>query len=269
MNSCCPEGSLQCLKIENTNYQGKIIELGKMKLYHVGTGNKAILYSFDIFGFGSGRTFQICDYFASKGYQVFMPDFFLNNPYPNKPIEADVINVIKNFPFDSNITPLLRDQILPFMIKNKVEKIAVLGTCWGAWNNFKLASLPEFKDLVKCAISVHPSLRIEEMFGNSVEDMVKSLYIPQLVISSKNELPRIKPKGELINIMMNNLGCINDPDVTNIEKEKIDFSSKVLVHSYENMVHGYFSRGELSNQDVKIAVLKTFWLIEEFLKKQL
>ena len=237
-----------------------------MKLYHVGSGNKAILYSFDIFGFGSGRTFQICDYFASKGYQVFMPDFFLGKPYPNKPIEADVVDVIKNFPFDSHLLPLFKEKILPFMIKNNVETFAVMGTCWGAWNSFKIASLPECKDMVKCGVSIHPSLRIEGMFEGSVEEMVGNLNIPQLVVPTQNELPRIKPKGELIIIMKEKVGSLKEADITGLDKNKVDFSSKVLVHAFENMIHGYFTRGEMENQDVKVAVEKTCWLVEEFLK---
>jgi dienelactone hydrolase len=269
MNSCCPKEALGCLKIDNTNRKGKTLSLGDMKMYHVGSGEKAILYSFDIFGFGSGRTYQICDYFALKGYQVFMPDFYLGKPYPNKPIESDVVDMIKGFPFDSAIVPLMKEKILPYMQENGVKEVAVMGTCWGAWNNFKLAGMSEMKDLIKCSISIHPSLKIEGMFDKSVEDMVKKVSIPQLVLPSTNELPRVKPKGELISIMAENCGFKNDPDVTSKDKENVDFSAPVMVNLFDKVNHGYFTRGEMSNPDIKEAVERSCWLVEGFLKVHL
>lgn len=268
MDSCCPKEALACLKLENVQKNGTTLTLGEMQMYHVGSGPKAILYSFDIFGFGQGRTYQICDYLASKGYQVFMPDFFLGNPYPNKPIEPDVVDCIKRFPFDSTVAPLLKEHIMPFIKKQGVTDLAVLGTCWGAWNSFKIASLPEFKELIRCGISVHPSLKIEEMFEMSVEEMINKMPLPQLVVPSKNELPRIKPKGELIKLMAKNVNCA-EVDATGVDCGKIDCSSKVIVCLFDDMFHGYFTRGKMGDPGIKESVEKTCWLIECFLKNHL
>ena len=269
MQSCCPENSLGSLKIDDYQPKGQTVTLGQMRLYHVGSGSKAVLFSFDIFGYGSGRTFQICDRLASKGWQVFMPDFFLGKPYPNKPIGPDVVDVIKSFPFESALAPLLREKVLPFMKDNGAKQIALLGTCWGAWNNFKLIAMPEFEGLVKCNISVHPSLRIEEMFDKSVQEMVQKVGMPNLVLPSRNEPDRIKPKGELIQMLAKSSGCTADADITLAEKSKVDFSCGLLVCLFDKVNHGFFTRGKLTDPDYKEAVEKTCWLVEGYLKAHL
>ena len=50
-----------------------------IRIYEVGTGKKCIIYNHDIFGWtkeDSGRTRQLCDLFASKGYYVVLPDYY-------------------------------------------------------------------------------------------------------------------------------------------------------------------------------------------------
>ena len=76
--SCCPDGSWGKL---TTDYVGKgqEVTVGDMQVYYVGESEKCILWCYDIFGFipgTNGRTRQLADYVADKGYFVVMPDFY-------------------------------------------------------------------------------------------------------------------------------------------------------------------------------------------------
>ena len=85
---CCPKGSYGKLC---TNYQDKgVVEtVDGMDVYisGKGTSSKVIVFIYDIFGFKSGRSRQICDELAEQGYSVYMADFFrgsmLNKEDPN------------------------------------------------------------------------------------------------------------------------------------------------------------------------------------------
>ena len=51
----------------------------------MGSGKKCIIYNHDIFGWtkeDSGRTRQLCDLFASKGYYVVLPDYYHGDVSP-------------------------------------------------------------------------------------------------------------------------------------------------------------------------------------------
>jgi dienelactone hydrolase len=62
---CCPKGSYGKL---NTNYKwrGTIENVDGMNVYMSGKGtsSKVIVFIYDIFGFNSGRSRQICDELA-------------------------------------------------------------------------------------------------------------------------------------------------------------------------------------------------------------
>ena len=67
--SCCPEGAWGKLSTDYVS-KGQEVTLGDMQLYHVGSGEKCIIWCYDIFGFvpgTCGRTRQLADYIADKG----------------------------------------------------------------------------------------------------------------------------------------------------------------------------------------------------------
>ena len=73
--SCCPPNSWPELA---TDYKsvGNVTKIGDLDIYYVGQGPKCIIWNYDIFGFDSGRTRQLCDLFAKEGFLVVMPDFY-------------------------------------------------------------------------------------------------------------------------------------------------------------------------------------------------
>ena len=75
----------------NIAYESTIHHFLKgIRIYEVGTGKKCIIYNHDIFGWtkeDSGRTRQLCDLFASKGYYVVLPDYYHGDVSYSKPME--------------------------------------------------------------------------------------------------------------------------------------------------------------------------------------
>lgn len=74
---CCPKGSYG--KLDNIHLDRGVVEtVDGMDVYIAGKGtsNQVIVFIYDIFGFNSGRSRQICDELADQGYSVYMADFF-------------------------------------------------------------------------------------------------------------------------------------------------------------------------------------------------
>lgn len=73
-HACCPPGSWPALQVDYTP-KGKMLELGGLSLYEVGSGNKALVLFEDIFGIESGRHKTVADTYAALGFKVYMPEF--------------------------------------------------------------------------------------------------------------------------------------------------------------------------------------------------
>lgn len=94
--SCCPPNSWPELA---TDYKsvGNVTKVGDLEIYYVGKGPKCIIWNYDIFGFDSGRTRQLCDLFAKEGFLVVMPDFYRGVMCdPATAAEGTVYNFLSN-----------------------------------------------------------------------------------------------------------------------------------------------------------------------------
>jgi len=91
----CPEGALGKLGTEGYVNKGVVEKVEDLDLYVVGTGNKCIIWNYDIFGFDSGRTRQTADLFAEAGYLVIIPDFYRGTW--KDPTSPDVVQFLKVF----------------------------------------------------------------------------------------------------------------------------------------------------------------------------
>ena len=74
--SCCPTGSLDRLGEQGYQPKGKVVRVGDLDIYVVGSGGKCVIWNYDIFGFNSGRTKELADLLAESGFLVVMPDYF-------------------------------------------------------------------------------------------------------------------------------------------------------------------------------------------------
>lgn len=270
MDSCCPKDSLSCLKTEPQNLKGETTTINDIRIYHNGSGPKAILVIYDIFGFDFGWERQTCDYLSSQGYQVFLPDFYQGKPYPNKPLGPDLPGFIKKHDYLSSLKAQLKNVIWPFINSKGVTSLGIAGFCWGAWAAFHIANDPDFNSIVKCVVSPHPSIKVEGVHGRSTDELVKLFKHPILLMPTVNELDRVKPNGEYIKMLCGNLGeDISGSDITQVDSKDVDYKKKVLVAYFENMSHGYASRGDLEDPEVVKAIERTHSLIVGFMNAHL
>ena len=59
-------------------------KVGDLDIYSVGQGPKCIIWNYDIFGFDSGRSRQMCDLVAEAGIRIlFKTAFFFHFKYYN------------------------------------------------------------------------------------------------------------------------------------------------------------------------------------------
>ena len=265
MNSCCPKDSLGCLQTPVENLKGQTQTVNDMRIYHVGSGPRAILMIYDIFGFDFGLERQFCDYLSTQGFQVFMADYYKAEAYPNKPIGPDLKDFILKNDFEGTVKPMLQNDVLPFIKSKGVTELGLLGFCWGAWLAFHIMNSPELNSIVKCCASAHPSLKVEDFHGRPTLGIVKNVKLPVMLIPTVNEMDRVKPNGEFIKILCENLGeDVAASDVTNVEIENVDFKKKMFVNYFENMTHGFASRGDLKDAEVRKSLARTHQLLVGF-----
>merc|ERR1712226_664551 len=62
--SCCPKAAWGELKNPDYKEKGTVEKVGDLDIYSVGQGPKCIIWNYDIFGFDSGRSRQMCDLVA-------------------------------------------------------------------------------------------------------------------------------------------------------------------------------------------------------------
>lgn len=78
--SCCPKSGWPELKSDQEyKDRGQVdakVNGSDLDIYRVGSGEKCVLWCYDIFGFNSGRSRQLADLLSEQGYLVIMPDYY-------------------------------------------------------------------------------------------------------------------------------------------------------------------------------------------------
>ena len=126
----------------------------------------------------------------------------------------------------------------------QLPKTSAIGFCWGAWAWARggAAGLP-----FTCCISPHPSIKLEEFaFKLSQEELCRQLKFPTLLMPAANDPGNVKTGGALIEILL---------------------ASGGEVVAFEEMTHGWMSRGDIWDEKVKRDVEKCMQLIVDFLGK--
>eukprot|EP00882_Tetradesmus_deserticola_P030365 GHRQ01034086.1.p2 GENE.GHRQ01034086.1~~GHRQ01034086.1.p2 ORF type:complete len:104 (+),score=20.23 GHRQ01034086.1:197-508(+) len=78
MDVCCAAGSP--VSVDYTP-KGSFEQFGCVPVYITGSGSKAIIAIYDIFGFKYPQFQQVCDRLAAAGYVVVAPDIFRGQPW--------------------------------------------------------------------------------------------------------------------------------------------------------------------------------------------
>ncbi|CAD7958258.1 unnamed protein product [Amoebophrya sp. A25] len=247
--SCCPPGSWPLL-VADKDYEPKgllsVIDQD-IPIYVSGDAatGKGVIVLPEIFGF-EGRLKNICDTIAENGYFVVMPDCHRGDSAKGK---ENIPAWVKECDDKNPVTKDLAKVVSYFESKGvPATSLSAIGHCWGTWAWVQGVAEGDLK--LRCGLGPHPSIKLEQFaFGRSQEDMCKKAVekaggaLPVLLITAGNDPPNVKAGGELVEIL---------------KAETFDFPEQQ---------HGWFSRGDVSNPEVKAAVEKTMTMVVEFLKK--
>ncbi|KAK3197079.1 hypothetical protein GRF29_1536g547565 [Pseudopithomyces chartarum] len=147
-----------------TGKEGKIADT---ETYIVGNHNKvAILVVADLFGWTFTNTRLLCDAYATEAdATVYLPDFF-GGEVLNPSIIADK-NRWDEFDLEGWSERNAKETRWPELkavaqiLREKYEKVGVIGYCYGGWSLFRLGSRAE-NGLVDCISTAHPTLLTKE-----------------------------------------------------------------------------------------------------------
>lgn len=222
--SCCPEGSWPALKApDDYTPQGVEEMIDDLPIYVVGTpGEKAILVTPEIFGW-AGRLKGICDSLAAEGYFVVMLDCHRKDTADGK---DDMLAWIAATPFE--VVSADYERVLNYVSEKGATSVGAMGFCWGVWAFCKASAsgLP-----LKCGVGPHPSTKLETYaFGGDETAMMAAVSMPVFLMPCANDPDTLKEGGEVATAIM---------------------ASGGQVHHYSDMQHGFFSRGDLSDPNVK------------------
>jgi len=236
--------------LDNSNYtdKGEVFMLeDDLPVYVVGDNatGKAIIWNYDIFGFDSGRTRQFADMFSENGFLVIIPDYF-RGTWLN-PANPGSVNMMEFMMTQTNWEGKLKGEweniILPYVKNMNIDKIGVMGTCWGSYLTIRLSQYNE----VNAGVSMHPSHSpIMAMFNESEADILTQLALsntPQLILTSMTDSENVKPGGLTQQVLGDDLVTIVD---------------------FPEMNHGWTIRGDIEDPKVARDVNKAVKLALDF-----
>ena len=234
---CCPSGSEPALKSDYIP-KGKIEDVDGLPIYYIGQGEKAIIFVYDIFGFDSGRTKQMCDELAAEGYLVVLPDFFRHDGLKSSDMEGffGFFRCLNRFRKNNSWEKGSEDfnkRIYPFLEKKGVKKIGMLGTCWGSYYVFKASA----EGKISAGANFHPSLMMRK---ETPQELARAQKCPQMMLLGKNDPANIKEGSEVEKILHEKFGKV------------------ALFKTFGEMKHGWVVRGDIKKpavaRDYKIAM---------------
>jgi len=241
--SCCPPGSEPQIA-PTYEPQGKIHNLGDLRVYHVGSGPRAVVLGYEVFGLDGGRYKLVSDQLSDAGFNVVIPDF--QREIFSGDWETFGPWAQKNSQW-SSVEKDLYEKVIPFLEQHGAKKFGVLGFCWGNWLVFHASTSGKFS----AGASAHPSaIRLSQILGEDLPEIVHNIKCPQLIFSAGNDPAELKPGGVYA------------------EEIKSKFGSSEIAE-YKTMNHGWVTRGDLTDAEVAKSVKESVLHIISFFEKHL
>lgn len=223
--------------MEDYNGKGEFASLNGMKTYVTGPkdADTAILSIYDIFGLGT-QTIQGADILAhsddSRGYQVYVPQFFGNEPADKSwyPPDTDDKKAKLGPWFEKNAPPVHLPRVAGVIEDAQkhnpnIKKWGVIGYCWGG----KMVSLLGGQDSTPFSAGVQTS---PAMVDPSDAEKIK---IPMCVLASQDE------------------------DAGDVKKYGDNLKVKKHVEIYSDSPHGFMSaRADMSQEKSKADYIKGY-----------
>ena len=227
---CCPEGSWPQLAVDYAP-KGEKLDVEGVSVYHIGSGNKGLVIIEDIFGTHSGRHSVIADMFASKGYNVYMPE--LLDPYYDGPMDmGQILEYIKTHQAKYEAMTIRFEKTLAYIKQQGINNFVSIGFCWGTWFAFKMASK---HDCFKAIAGPHPSLGAEGLItGGNPLNLAETVKCPAYFMPAGNDPDDVKEKGAIVEALIKRFG----PEL-------------VGTTHFPDMVHGWVVRGDIKDEKVE------------------
>ena len=238
--SCCATISHSFL--DNTEYKckGTIEKIDDLELYVAGSGEKCVIWNYDIFGFNGGRTRQNVDLLSQHGFMVILPDYYRGRSIA--PTDPGIGDFIKTFTY-AKLEPDVH-RVISFAKSRGVKSFGSVGTCWGSYLVMKYSSLPDFK----AGISIHPSHpKMCGVLEEIEEDLLKGVACKQLFMPAGNDPETVQSGGLGEKILKDNL----------------------TIESFPDMIHGWSMRGDLTDPTIKRDVDRTTDIYINFIKENM
>ena len=162
---------------------GSIETLGDMDVYVVGSGERAIVLIYDIFGFSPANTRHNCDVLAQAGFLVIMPDLFRGSGRRSPGFVR---------PQNDAVDTEILDTVVPFAKSKGAKTIGILGFCFGGGAAMRLASA----DVFAAAAGVHAS----GMASPDGETLVSKALCPIMLLQAGGD-PSLTPVHETVQKM--------------------------------------------------------------------
>jgi len=242
-----------------------------------GDGRDAIIVGHDIFGLRSGRTQQICDELAeSLGVLVVLPVFFEGGCAGGEVTGDAVSRALGGSPgagfFERaghwmkavyHAPALLRgikahnwatvapkvDAVFAMLRQRGVERVGILGFCWGGWLAFRLSC----REDVLCGVSAHPSQsQICSMLKEDFSGICEAIRCPQMLLAAREDKPDIKEGGIAERVL-----------------SAKPFGSDCVFRTFGEMKHGWVNRGNLEHEAVARDTAEALRLTKDFFRKHL
>jgi len=243
--SCCPASAWGRLEGEEGYVpQGKLEKKGDIDIYTVGSGEKCIIWNYDIFGLNAGRTKMLADMFADCGYLVLIPDWYRNGE-GKAPTEPDVVEFLKSKTQWTSLATDWTEKVLPYAKSLGAKRFGAIGTCWGSYMVLRLSAEADFFG----GVSWHPShTPISGLLGESASELVKGIKCPQLVCPAGGDAKE---------------------DLNGEAHQQLVGEQMWQVEEFLEMKHGWTTRGDMKDEKVKRDVHKAIEDAIGFFKKHL
>ena len=141
--------------------QGVNITLWDMNTYHVGSGNRILVYLLDVFGWREAAT-DLADAYAAQGFSVYMPDYCNGGRCAGGSADNSTVRIL-------GAIATLRQQYPTALVFST-------GYCYGGGIGLTLASMP---GVVNVSVVAHASAPASTLFAN--------LTTPLLVVMPQND----------------------------------------------------------------------------------
>jgi dienelactone hydrolase len=206
------------------------------------------------------RIGSICDALADAGYAVALPSIFRDRPFDvaiQSPDDGDFLKFdsfaqeggvdwFKSQNYDK-VGPDVKACAAFLKEKSNGQAIGVLGFCYGTWLLSKASATGDVD--FSCAVGCHPATILEQaVYGGNEVELMNNLKQPTKFLWAGNDSEQYIKDG----------AC----------KKALEKTGGGVVE-YADMLHGWVSRGDVSDEKVKMGVEKAINDIMDFFEEKM